>query len=88
MKKLSRILIALAIVAAAFLGVNSSDRTTSDMLSFELAKASVNEGTLVFCQYDPTDLCKLSTNITVPDCDEVWWAAEYDLRCAPNQDPF
>ena len=58
------------------------------ILSLEIANALGTDVAIVFCQYDPADICKLSSNVSVVDCDDIWWAQEYDLRCIPNEDPF
>jgi hypothetical protein len=74
MKKLSRILIILAIVSAAFLGVNHSDETTTDVLSFEVANASGVYPSAYICVLDLGDNCKLYNYITILDCDEThYW---------------
>ena len=71
MKKLSRVLVAIAIVAAAFLTINSND-TTSDVLSLEIASAL--ETSLVAgnpnCTNDEDDTCKVY-GTSISDCDEA-----------------
>jgi uncharacterized protein (UPF0333 family) len=72
MKKLSGILVVMAIVAAAFLVNTNSNDTNTEPLSLELASAleTIGVGDMVTCKYDPEDKCRIYTTVSILHCDE------------------